>query len=267
MRAWWLALLLAACGGGEAGKSTPSTLRTDLYYGYYLTAPGQVVETKGTVNLLWVGGPWGDEVAIANMKEAQLPTVLDVSDKLYQGRRYNPEGVGKLRELFLTMRVEGVLQQIVALYPMDEPDLNVDTEGDVVQANSAVRGVMVEFPELAGAKLAVIYGTGTRFGLSTYDWVGFDHYSMKSAIFSDGEYASLEASLRVDQRTLIVPGGAQGQDPAPFFNFAENNPKVVAIIPFLWADTTGFKGIRSLGVRQAYCDTGHKVLRTPTITC
>ncbi len=268
MRAWWLVLLLAACGGGTGEAPTPpAALRTDLYYGYYLTAPGQVAETKGSVNLLWVGGPWGDEVAIANMQESQLATVLDISEHVYQRGESgkflaSPSREVALRQTLQLFQSKGLLSFLVAVYPMDEPDLNVASEEEVLKVNATVRKVVQEFPELGGVKLAVIYGQGPRWAVGTYDWVGFDHYATGSSIFTNGEYASLKGALRQDQRTLVVPGGTKGQDPTPFLDFAESNAEVVAIIPFLWADTSEFKGIRSLAVRKSYCQTGHKVLRT-----
>ncbi len=268
-----LCLSLMSCGGAQEMKTeTPKQLRSDLYYGYYITSPTQVEETRGHFNLLWVGGPFGDEAAIANMKSAKISTVFDVSDHLYariNGKSvFNEDAEGSLRSILTRLKKEGIIQYVVALYPIDEPDLNVRSELDVILANKAARKVMAEFPELRSAKLAVIYSnSGNHFDVANYDWVGFDDYSLGASIVYMSKYDSLKKKLRQDQRTILVPGGAYGQDPTPFFNLAENDQKVIALVPFLWTDTTDFPGIRSNQVKKAYCETGKKVIKAIPTTC
>lgn len=267
--------LLCACGGGSSSNvdvvvAAPTTLRADLYYGYYLTSPEQVKETLTHVNIIWVGGPWGEDVAIANMQQAQLPAVVDISNQVYaitSGGKHiaAPNREDNLRILLNKLRATDTLKYVIALYPIDEPDISVASEQDVLDVNKSVRIVMSEYVELKNCALAVIYANGTRFGLATYDWLGFDAYGDKSSIFTNGKYSSFVATLTEKQRIILVPGGYVGQDPTPFFNKAETDSKVLLLLPFLWADTTDFLGIRSLPIRNDYCLVGEQIKTPNTI--
>ena len=121
---------------------------------------------------------------------------------------------------------------------------------------------MGEFPELHNTKLAVIYGgSGNRPGVGTYDWVGFDDYDKRERIFSNGQYNSLKSALRSDQRIMLVPGGADPwkQDVGPFFTQAELDDQVIALIPFVWFDTSGHTGIHANSMKNDYCVAGKKI--------
>ncbi len=264
-----LVLALSSCGGGggDVSIAPASTLRTDLYYGYYGSDRTSVAETLGHVNLLWESGFLGEDQAVANIDAARLPTVLDLTAYVYAGtgndHYAHPDREIRLRTYFARLHWAGLLQYVVALYPIDEPDGTVRGSADITAVNVSVRAVAAEFAELANVKLAVIYAGAERFtNIKEFDWVGFDHYSEKSGIFANGEYQALLKAMQPGQRAIIVPPGYQGQDPTPFFNKAQTDNIIIAMIPFLWIDINGGNGIRSNADRLAYCLAGEQI-KTP----
>lgn len=236
--------------------------RKDLLFGYYGCYGNQVAETAGGVNLLWAT-LWGDgtrpgdaiDQAITDMRAENMTTVLDVGTVII-GPAATPRAMADgaeaaLRALFARLKAAGVLHLVRFIVPCDEPNLRKDGTIDLMPTAAAlIRRVAAEFPELAGVKLGVIYAT-PRFNpmehIELFDVVGFDDYDLKSSIFAPGGmYEQMRARLRPDQRTWILPGACYGQDPAPFLNFANANPEVCAIVPFLWCTVpweSAFKGI------------------------
>ncbi len=266
MRWLLICLMLVSCGGGsgtDAVIPASTSLRSDLYFGYY--GGGNAIEALSHTNMLFESGLNGDEPQARNIEAAKLPTILDIGAQVYQGalntdRTVNVNAESLLRARFDEFRRRDILKYIVALYPIDEPDLNVYRADVIRQANAVTRKIAAEYPELANVKLAVIYSNADKlFAVETFDWVGFDRYDGLSGILTNGEYARMMSKLRPDQRTIIVPGGAYGQDPIPFLNFAETHPEVIAIVPFIWSDFDDKKGIRSNGMAKAYCLAGMQV--------
>ena len=122
-----------------------------------------------------------------------------------------------------------------------------------------------QFPALDGVKLAVIYAANSEFiGQELFSLVGFDDYDMASHVLTSDKYLKLKDSLQPGQRTIIVPGGAYGQHPRPFMDFANGNEEVAVVMPFIWFDdTTGtaqVKGIRSSPLKEAYIAAGLSVI-------
>lgn len=262
-------LVLVSCGGGgnDITVNPASKLRTDLYYGYYGSDATSVTETKSHTNLLFESNFFGEEQTISNIRQAQLPTILDVSYYVYSGTGNSHvarvDGEMFLRAFLSRLAAENLLQYIVAFYPIDEPDGTVASSKDISTVNATIRKVASEFPALSNVKLAVIYAGSARLtNISEYDWVGFDHYSEKSGIFANGEYGALLAAMKPEQRIILVPGGSFGQDVTPFFNKAETDSRVIALIPFLWIDTPDMKGIRSIQSKKSYCLAGEQI-KTP----
>ncbi len=266
MKILWVMLLLAACGGnaGDIVVPAPAVLRTDLYYGYY--GGGQsVLEALPHTNIIFESGLFGPEAQLNVIEAAKLPTILDIDAYVYYGalgtnRKIRPDIENALRVRLNELRDRNLLQYIIALYPIDEPNNTIVDAATIVKANGIVRRIASEY--LPNVKLAAIYSRGHHFpGIASYDWIGFDHYENTSGIFANGEYQNLLNALSPGQRTLLVPGGALGQDITPFLNFAQRNPEVIAIIPFIWWDEwePGAKGIRSNGKAQSYCLAGMEV--------
>lgn len=221
----------------------PAVLRTDLLYGYFGTLRNQVDDTIGDVNLLWECMFEGHITATENILKMRLPTILDVQTRVLRkfaesgkNYEYNPDAVENMRALFEWLKKYNALQYIKAVVPIDEPNTNAKSEEDLQKAIDAIRLVAAEYPELADLKLCTVYAAKpTPFTLlDQFDWVGVDDYDSKSQIFVNGTYAELRKSLNKDQRTIILPGGAFGQDPVPFVNIAHTYPEVIAVVPFVY---------------------------------
>jgi len=217
--------------------------REGIFYGYYGCIGDQAAVVKDHTNVLWEGQMEGIDKAILNMKVAQKPVILDVSQQVFDINRpsgrnhdFDPHAIRNLRELFDRLRQEDVLRYIVALVPQDEPNTNVRSEQDLQMAIDAIKFVKQYYPELNETKLAIIYAAKPYPYMlkNQFDWIGVDDYDLKSQIFVNGTYAQLKEGLLPHQKTILLPGGAFGQDPKPFVNFAYANPEVGLIIPFVW---------------------------------
>jgi hypothetical protein len=157
-------------------------------------------------------------------------------------------GADNLRYVFDGMRAAGVLDRVVALYPEDEPDLRM-SEPEVIAMATLVRGVAAEYPELARVQLWVIYAnSGHTPGISQFDAVGRDNYG-----------AGPQQLGSANQRLILVPGGASPWQESPdAYLSAANDPRVIAIIPFLWKypQSGQSQGIRDNGMAPAYRAAG-----------
>lgn len=279
MRLWAVALafVVAACGGGGGGSSAPVSgpitkapeLRKDLLFGYYAGRAAGVLEVAGHANLYWasdMGGPADQMAALEQARAAGMRVVLSFPVYHYQGP---PATEAEMRAWLKRIADAGLLERVAAIFPIDEPDtvrMGNRSDAEVTAQNGALRRVMGEFPALASTKLGVIYAcdTGRQPGMTSYDWVGCDHYTSGCAVLSryvDG----LRAAMSPSQRLVLVPGGADPwrQDPACFESYAHANQVVVAVIPFLWqteTDTgTTYIGIRDNPTRALYEAAGRKI--------
>lgn len=248
--------------------------RKDLYYGYYATDQGSVEETKDHINLLWENQFGSIDTVVNNIQQTKVFTILDLSPQLFKkvadkGKNYvyNEVADAQLKRLFQYLQDKNVLQYVKAFSPIDEPNTNVATPEDLNKAIESISRVAVNFPELNGYKLVCIYAAKPQsYTLSEkFDWIGFDDYDNKSQIFINGQYEYLKSILHTNQRTIIMPGGAFGQNITPFINFANGNAEVAAIVPFVWfgprepRDT--WVGIRDRENRQQYVDAGTKITK------
>lgn len=281
MSYWLLTLLLAlgatvlyACSGGSTSADiavpAPAAKRHDLLYGYYTSYADQPTETKGHVNLFWAGFWQGEETAISDMQLMAMPTVIDLDGYLFQTTpnvsvSLSPTAEANVRGLFDRLRAANVLRFVRVLYPRDEPNLPDwrNCMAYLPQAVSLIRRVAASYQELVGVKVGVIYyDDGVYPSPELFDILGVDNYQAKSSILAPGgAYARLKARLSQSQQTWVVPGGSYGQDPTPFLNYAQDNPEVFAVVPFLWADLNGETGIRSIpAMRSAYTSAGLSII-------
>lgn len=242
-----------------------------IWYGYYGRRDNQVAETKDHTNLLWESQFEGLQKASEAILEAKMDTLLDVHVQLFkdpiasEGFTIRTEAAKQLRVMFDYLRSTGALKYIKILYPIDEPNITVATAKDLSEAIRVLKLVASEYYELIGVKYAVIYAAKpvSYTCHEEYDYIGVDDYQFKSQIFTNGTYASIKA---LGKQTFIVPGGSFDQDPGPFFNFANGNPEVVAIIPFVWFgprinSTDEWVGIKDQGIRkQAYINVGKSIV-------
>jgi hypothetical protein len=241
-------LLLPNCGGGggdSSGFIPPPKSRQGVYYAYYGSCPTCLSQTIDHINMLWEPLWNGEAQVISHIQTAKLPTVLITSPTT------DPS---ILRSVLTDLRNAGVLQYVVGLYPLDEPDKAGWTDEQVTNMVTQQRQVAAEFIELKGIKIAVIYGAGNnRPGIEAYDWVGFDDYDNPNAAVM-AEYVSFRQLVKPGQGIILIPGGADPwkNDPRPFYQLAQSDPQVAIMLPFLWADRQGEKGIGSNGMAQTY---------------
>lgn len=301
-------------GGGSSGGGGTVVIppnnnllpvsRAGLYYSYFgdcdnaaaSSAPPYfscITETSNQVNMtLDVGFGIAQandhsqsDIAARHLVQDQslgiTTSMVGLSEELYSYQNGtsvyigDAEAIPKLQAYFTQLRSLGVLQNIVAFYPIDEPNLNVGTEADVIAANKVVRQVMTQFSELSNTKLAAIYAPfqyGGWKGISSYDWVGFDDYSPGNDIFTNGEFDNFEQMLSPSQQIILVPGGASNTgkiDPTVFYNKAQTDMRVVAIVAFVYFDlatsSTPILGIRDDGLAKDYCTIG-QMIKTPGLS-
>lgn len=266
-----IALVIAGCNEGDstppapstpAPVSTPAPARTDLLGGYYGTWDNQIAETQDHTNVQWAGPQWGTRDVYSNvivrLQEARAANVrcvfLDVTMSYI--------GEEAVRAYFTRLHEAGVIDsRICALYPEDEPDLSGRTADEVVAANATVRKVAKDFPFIANIPIATIYTCTRGFpGVESVDWVGCDHYDDGARVI-ERRYPALKARLRPEQRLILVPGGHQCDDIATFYDYAQRDAQVVAIVPFIWFDgwEKGKQGVRSLPCRASYIDALNKL--------
>lgn len=248
----------------------PTTKRTDLLFGYYSCFAEQVAETKDHINFFHESQFNGIDKAISNILEAKTTTCLDLQHQLLD--RPNPKSYyylkpnaeTELREFFVLLKIKGALPYVKYLSVVDEPNNTIGSAAVLAEAVNLVKKVAREFRELEGVKYFCIYAADKSFICQEmFDLVGFDDYDKKSSVLS-GKYQSFKQSLLPHQKTIIIPGGAYGQDPVPFVNFAQTNMEVGLVMPFLWFDDTlgnvGKPGIRSGALKDAYIAAGKSVI-------
>jgi hypothetical protein len=234
-------------------QEAPQVLRTDLWYGYYLTFDNQTEETKDHVNLVHEPGWFGAEQTIASMRSHGKPVMLDLHQTVYEGGSPRADAQARAMALFDQLQVAGVLHQVVALYPIDEPQVSDST---VEAVNAAIRRAASHYPQLSQVKLAVIYDERRQPGVSSYDWIGMTFYSQREGVLISDLWTSLAASLRPDQRTFLVPAGGDPfqQDPEAFRRYAHSTPQVIGVMPFMWAQQhpSDRAGIGTNGMAPVY---------------
>lgn len=263
-------------GGGTGGGGTPDPgvigpSRKGLYFGYFGVDDAQVDETLDHVNMLFEWGPIED--AVKRMRKMNLPTILVVTPQCFNSTTSPWTYLGStavranLQAFFDRLRTEGLLSLVCGIYPIDEPERDANVAANVLSLCVVdIRAVMADYPELAGAKLVVTYGSGEDYrALHDFDWVGFDDYGAGSGIFiPGGKYDRLRAQLLPNQFLTLFPGGADPwhTDPTPFYLKAQQDSQVIAMIPFIWLDHwagTQNLGIHSNGAAPIYTAVGKAI--------
>jgi hypothetical protein len=248
----------------------PPPPRAGIEFGYFGVDGAQVSETAAHVTFVHTPD-WGDwdnaadreriaQQTIAYLQEAQARGVrnawLSVGFLVFDNA-FHYRGSAELVAFKARIEALGLGPMVVALYPVDEPELHGITSASLTAALADIR---VAWP---GPKLAVIYGDhGSYPALDAYDWIGKDDYGRGIPVIG----------VRPDQRVIVVPGGTDPwrDDPESFYAYATANTNVVAIIAFVWFDHfggTANRGIRSNGLSSAYCDVGMRIKFGPQGRC
>lgn len=241
---------------------TPPPVPADLLFGYFYTAPA--AETADHVNVIMIndGGPasaWDiimqrmiddmQAAVAAGINRFVLSIGIFLWDQTpnppYLDRcRLRPTAYGDLAAWRAQLDSLGLLDKVVALYPIDEPELH---DLDNAYLTPVLNDIRAIWP---GPKLGVIYGDSRHYpGITSYDWVGIDDYGAGAGVLNELPMISPA------QRYILVPGGGNPwrQDPQPFYNYALNHANVVWICPFLWITADG---IGANGMAPAYRAVG-----------
>jgi hypothetical protein len=265
-------LLLEGCGGGGGGGGTSvapviaAAQRPDLLFFYFGAMGQQIRETAAHVNALlpmtWNFENWRPEgrVWIADQVVSQLEEARDAGIKsvlldvgfLVFDKDYHYEGVESLRLFVERLKVRGLWDRVVALYPVDEPDLQNIDDATMTRVNTDLK----EF----GKPVACCYTDRRQWpGLRTVDWASFDKYGVDWR--GDGVLEDLKNRLRPEQRYFFTVGGADPwrDNVRPVLAAANADPKCVGICAFIYGEHDGNKGIRDNGMLPEYAEVGAKI--------
>lgn len=251
--------------------------RDSIYFGYYGDMAYQLEETKDHINLVWIAAwdrhpqSWVDCMfeRIIQASIAGKKSVIMMTNDTYVDRKLNSKALEELDDLLYKLSGTNYLKDVVAIYPTDEPDGSEITSDEIAKTNSSIRNIMGKYPALKNTALAVFYTGSEKYpGIQYYDWVGYDEYH-KGEKALGAKYNRMVSKLRMDQRTMIIPGGCDKwrQDPRPFVDFAQANPRVVAVVPFIWIDQADPSnpdvghGIRSNGLKEIYKEAGLTLIK------
>lgn len=266
-------LIVAGCGGGGGGGTQyiggppPTALRHDILFGYYGDDAAQAAEVAGHTNLYWASHWDGLGAQITNLGRARAAGLTKVVLMMEGQDPAGPaQAVARVRDWMLALRDARALEglDVAALYWRDEPN-NPDpafggelSDAYVRAVNLGIREMLDRvMPELRGAALAAIFAGGSpaRPGLEAgadpagaFDWVGPDHYNLGCGVLGPVQRDIAERK-KPGARDLIVPGGAFGQDPRCFEDYAHAHPDVVAIVAFIWKDRWDTKNPSRPGIR------------------
>lgn len=228
--------------GADFMPPLPAALRTDLWFGYFHTFDDQIAQTRDHVNIVFESGWSGAQATAASMRDHGQRTILNLSTECYDWANgamlQRDDASDRIAATFSTLRTAGVLSQVVALYPIDEPDLTGKSDAGVLAMCATVRKAAAAFPELANVKIYVCYANkGTWPGISGADCVGMDDYPLGSGVLASPLFVKMLSLLRADQQHFVVPGGADPfrQDPEAFRRYAHNTPGCMGILAFMWA--------------------------------
>ena len=264
--------------GSPGYVTVPQPPRTDLLYGYFSgSACGPYAsEQQGHINLWWAtdcmgSGVWANEMqnSLAAGRAAGATTaVLSLwSPVMVFGSDAETNARNWFTDLAATNALDGF--STIVIYPVDEPEQNKPgqpavSDQEMLQALQMLRGVIAGIPKLAQAKFGVFYNcnSGSRPGLSSFDWIGCDNYDAGCNAIDQLTDPNGNFQIRSDQRYMIIPGGADPwhEDPTCAVQKAQANSRIVAVVPFIWQTVTDqgntYRGIRENGMRSAYCQAG-----------
>ena len=279
-----LTLLLSGCGGkGNSPPPQPSNPippveeiaiappRRKIYFTFF-GCDDNVDETFPFINV-YFEACWGDPFErMKRAKAAGVPAIFVLSGYLLtpvttgqSAMQLLPEATARtnLITLFDRLVQDNTLDNVIAFFVCDEPELVGLNDSDILLACNITRAIAATYPELQGVKLAINYGDSRNFpGISYPDWVGLDSYDWRETIFNpDGIMTYMRTLLKPDQKVILFPGGCDDwkQNPIPFYDYANNDEQVVAIVSFIWLDNwanQGKKGIQGNNMRDLYVKLG-----------
>lgn len=235
----------------------PAPRSSPFLFGYY--GPVPVAAVAPSINMVWVWDTFDHKAAIQQMQDAKAHgvglVVLDVSSDLFTYPNHRYKGAGELVAFKARLAALNLSQMVVALVPIDEPDVNGIDDATMTQAIGDALRAWAE-----PIKVAVIYGTvGTTPGIAAADWVSRDDYWAGTAVTAE------LPPIRPDQNYFLVDGGADPyrQPAQPFYDVAFPDPRYVGMVAFLYDSYTfaghQYQGIGTNGELAEYTKTGCEV--------
>lgn len=260
----FVALILAACGGGGSSHQAPSGIplpqQNEAKVGFFMGDPNDLTGYAKDVDYVFTNdwGNWDFDVtplsqrALVEMQQAKQlgvkEAIVSVGYLVFNSK-YQYKGTQYLQVFKTQLEALGLTDMIKTFYVLDEPDIAVRkglTESDLAKAIGAIHTV---FP---GIKTMTIYSnSGNTPGIALFDFIGRDDYSKGTGVLTE------LPKLGLNQRWVIVPGGADPwkQDPTPFMEFAKTNP-VEYVVAFLYSDYPNNgkinRGIKDNGMWPVY---------------
>lgn len=264
-------LLLAGCGGGGNSQPSPPSpvpqpRSGELLFCYFGMLNKQLEETADHINAIhtpdW--GNWDDptdreriaQQTVAYLLAARMrgidKAIVSCGFLLFDSN-HKYRGIAELMAFKTRLDVLSLSSMVVALYPIDEPDVLGISDVTMLQVYGEVRQ---SWP----VKIAVIYGSHGTPGANAADWIGHDEYGRDAGVLNR------MPRIRNGQQWIIVPGGANPwrNTPEPFREFADTHGQVACIMPFVWFDREKDEqgqrqaGIRSNGLADRYRSIGVK---------
>lgn len=257
------ALCLAGCGGGGGGgngapsqppTSTPQSSKPDFCY--FGVGDNQIAETYDHVTCVLIAD-WGDwdkdqvyiqQRTIQYLQEAKargIKKAIVANGFLTWTMKGDSKGTQYLQVFRTQLEALGLLDMVVAWYPMDEPDLAVKdgriTEAQLVDGIQRIHSV---FPDI---QFMTIYGDhGGYPAEGWFDHKGKDNYGHGVVTMPGGD--------------LLVPGGADPwrEDPQATLDYIKQHGGINYVISFLWVDYSE-KGIRNNGTAEKWRAFGRQL--------
>lgn len=267
------------------------------YFGYFANnshQPGNQDHTNVTVVYTGPDGYDWDPVILSEVALAKSygnKAIVMVTSHLFVAASGNgphsadPEATRQFGDLVGKLIAGGYLvpnnpeaSTVVAFYPVDEPEYKkglVDINGAAHPALANAVNVIKSNPATSNFPVAGIvsqdYGP-VVLGMRLFDWIGMDDYKSCMPVMAHcsrsyaTSHANFTAALRPEQRTIVVPQAATGGDldenphePFLTYQMAMSDPRVIMLMPFLWANPA-MTGVRDLPeLRNAYLPIGYQI--------
>lgn len=265
-----LCLLLAACGGGggtpAASTALPAKLRTDAQFCYFAMNGLAANEASDHASCVWAAdfyGPIEQLAALSYAKASGAKIILS----LPACRPGLPLAQIEPEMRFYLQRIAdaGLLQNIFAITPCDEPDDQGISDADMKAIITAVHAAMASFDATRAKPITMFYTCGgkTRPGIEYVELPGCDRYDHGCAVFAEayGEFEAL-AAKEPDIHPWAIAGGADPwhEQPACWEAKVHSDARYAGLIVFLYQTVTDrgstYTGVRDNGMRKVWCDVG-----------
>lgn len=252
-------LVINNCGGPNtngAPLTESTTLKVGKAFGYYGDCAQSCFSEYGNTVSLYHSAPWSNDWAaisygLSLAQSAGKNVILSIPD----GMAIANDCPTRVRSFFTFLSAKGVLKNVFAIYPQDEPNLNSRFSAEQIKAeNSCIRSAASDYQELSGKPLYAIYTCSDPwFALEDFDIIACDDYEIGDLMIS--KYLPL--LKKYGKPIFLIPGGAcdWNYNPYAMVVAANSDEQIIGIHAFLWPDNTwapGKCGIKNSIVSALY---------------